>query len=210
MKGVAMHVSNEALAYWFFRLNGFLTTVNFVVHSARRGETGTDADILGIRLPYRSELIERPMKDHPAFTGIKGSPYLLVAEVKTSRCALNGPWTDPGRHNVDRVLNAIGILPPEDIDDAARDLYEHGVHKSNRAYVSLACVGLSPSEEINHRYPGVPQFTRNEILSFTFRRFRDYRSVKSWHQTWDEAGQALWDAFVASQDEVTYISALNH
>lgn len=29
----------EQLAYWYFRLNGFLTTVNFVVHPEQGGRT---------------------------------------------------------------------------------------------------------------------------------------------------------------------------
>jgi hypothetical protein len=36
---------------------------------------------------------------------------VAIAEVKTSRCTLNGPWTRQDRQNVQRVLAAIGCVP---------------------------------------------------------------------------------------------------
>ena len=39
-------VTPEALAYWYFRLNGFLTTANFVIHDEGGAGQRTDADIL--------------------------------------------------------------------------------------------------------------------------------------------------------------------
>jgi len=55
-------ISPEKVAYWFFRLNGCLTLVNFVVHPdlIRRDEPRsqwTDVDILAIRFPHRKELL---------------------------------------------------------------------------------------------------------------------------------------------------------
>ena len=50
-KATVPRIKTEQLAYWFFRLNGCLTIVNFLVHGERRGREGTDADILAIRLP---------------------------------------------------------------------------------------------------------------------------------------------------------------
>src|SRR2546426_644182 len=39
-----------------FRLNGFLTIRNFVIHPERGNDQRTDVDILGVRFPHRSEL----------------------------------------------------------------------------------------------------------------------------------------------------------
>jgi hypothetical protein len=59
------NLPTEKVAYWFFRLNGCMTIENFVVHPDFGGSQRTDADILGIRLPYRSEgLRDSPMPDH--------------------------------------------------------------------------------------------------------------------------------------------------
>ena len=72
-----MKIKTDDLAYWFFRLNGFLSIVNFVVHKDTRSEAGgTDADILGVRFPYRAELFERPMPDYREFTKLRVVPTL--------------------------------------------------------------------------------------------------------------------------------------
>ena len=39
-------INLEALAYWYFRLNGSLTTANFVIHDEGGAGQRTDADIL--------------------------------------------------------------------------------------------------------------------------------------------------------------------
>ena len=51
----------EKVAYWYFRLNGFLQIENFVVHPGRRGSQRTDADLLAVRFPHRAEFL----LDHP-------------------------------------------------------------------------------------------------------------------------------------------------
>ena len=45
----------EKVAYWYFRLNGFLQIENFVVHPKNRGGQLTDADLLAVRFPHRAE-----------------------------------------------------------------------------------------------------------------------------------------------------------
>ena len=48
-------ISSERLAYWYFRLNGFLQIENFIVHPENRGSQRTDADLLGVRFRHRVE-----------------------------------------------------------------------------------------------------------------------------------------------------------
>ena len=69
-------VTPEALAYWYFRLNGFLTTANFVIHDEGGAGQRTDADILGVRFPFRAELLEDPMVDDALFTRIDDRPFI--------------------------------------------------------------------------------------------------------------------------------------
>jgi hypothetical protein len=203
-----MQIESDDLAYWFFRLNGFLSIVNFVVHTDRRGETGTDADILGVRFPYRAELFERPMPDYREFTKITSRPYIAIAEVKRGLCNLNGPWTSPERRNIQRVLRAVGALPLEDVDIAAERLYEQGCYKNENYYISLICLGETINPEVRNRYPLVPQILWSDIKSFIYQRFRNYRNVKSWHQHWDENGHHLWNWFESSRDEQNFVSGI--
>lgn len=203
-----MHIKTDALAYWFFRLNGFLTIVNFVVHFERKGETGTDADILGVRFPFRAELFERPMPDYQEFTKVTRHPYIAIAEVKRGLCDLNGPWTSPEQRNIQRVLRAVGAIPLEDVDLVAQKLYEQGCYENTRYYISLICIGENINPEIQQRYPLVPQILWSDVKSFIYQRFRNYRSVKSWHQHWDKDGHSLWKWFKNSRDEQTFSSGI--
>lgn len=88
------------MAYWYFRLNGFLQIENFVIHPGGRGSQRTDADLLAVRFPHRAEfLLDRrePMRDDECT--LRLSPKVIdivIAEVKTNDpCKLNGPWTAP-------------------------------------------------------------------------------------------------------------------
>lgn len=203
-----MIIKTESLAYWYFRLNGFLTSINFVIHTERRGITGTDVDILGVRFPYRAELFNRPMVDDNEFRRISSKPYVVIAEVKKGRCALNGPWTIRERRNIDRVLRAIGIIPIEHIEAVAESLYSNGYYKSKEAYISLICIGKEPDSDITTRYPQVPQITWIDITKFIYKRFQSYKNVKTWHPSWDADGKGLWKCFKESEDEASFIRSI--
>src|ERR1035438_1103189 len=94
----------EDVAAWYFRLNGFFTITNFVLHPSRRGPQRTEADIVGIRFPHRAEFPDGPGGDDPEFARCRDKPYFVIAESTISPCKLNGPWTDPGKENIHAVL----------------------------------------------------------------------------------------------------------
>lgn len=104
----------EKVAYWYFRLNGFLQIENFVVHPERRGSQRTDADLLGVRFRHRAEFLfdhRIPMIDDKYLSLTRRLDDVAIVEVKRNQpCSLNGPWTDPDRRNVHRVLAAIGCI----------------------------------------------------------------------------------------------------
>src|SRR5262245_26085362 len=122
----------EKVAYWYFRLNGFLQIENFVIHPGRRGGQRSDADLLALRFPFRREFLfdmEHPMRDD--VETLRLSPDLIeivIAEIKTNEpCGLNGPWTNNDAENIHRVLAAIGCLRKDDeIRSAASMIYENG------------------------------------------------------------------------------------
>jgi hypothetical protein len=196
-----MDIHSEQLAYWYLRLNGFLTIQNFVVHPDRGGNQETDVDVLGVRFPYRAENLLHPMKDDSYFTKIRGKSFITIAEVKSVRCALNGPWTKPERQNMLRVLRAIGAFPKPESDLIAQSLYDKGHYTNQLYHVSLMCLGREQNPEVAERYPQVPQILWPEVLAFIYRRFREYRNQKGSHQQWDERGRELWDTSETSRDE---------
>lgn len=189
---MANEIKAEQLAYWYLRLNGFLTIVNFVVHPDTGSNQRTDVDILGVRFPHRAELLETPMQDDELFTGVNSKPYIAIAEVKRGMCDLNGPWTRPSDKNMQRVLGAIGAFPQEEIEDLARALYEDGCADSSR-FLTLLCLGSVENSEIRKTYPRVPQITWDRVLEFIFTRFMRYLNQKVSHRQWDLDGRNLWD-----------------
>ena len=127
-----MH-SLDAAAEWFLRLNGFFTVQNFVVHPVRPEEGSrqrTDADVLGIRFPGRQEIVGgRPLVDHAAFRDAHW-PIFAIAEVKTGRCRLNGPWTSHEEQNVTNVLRSFGHMSNATFETISEALYQKGRFKS--------------------------------------------------------------------------------
>lgn len=185
------YLTTESLAYWFFRLNGCLTTVNFLVHHERRGYQGTDVDILATRFPFRQELAmsNRPMQDHPVFS-VDGLIDVIIAEVKSGRCALNGPWTDSDKSNMQRVLYAVGVFPPSLVERAAQSLYSDHYYQDARCRLRLFALGREINRDLAATH--VVQLTWDQIIEFIHSRLRTYRDEKSQHSQWDKVGQWLY------------------
>jgi hypothetical protein len=188
----------EKVAYWYFRLNGFLQIENFVVHPERRGGQRTDADLLAVRFPHRAErLYDDPtdiMDDDRERLGLSRDQIeVIIAEVKTNQpCTLNGPWTKPDRRNIQRVLAAIGCLSTDRIDHAAVDLYQTGRHDSDNGHrVRLVAVGRDYSPEVSSRYPAVTQIIWTDLLDFIWHRLHTYRQQKSDVHQWDGQGRQI-------------------
>src|SRR6266403_3145110 len=170
---VSDHLDPEKVAYWYFRLNGFLQIENFVVHPERRGGQRTDADLLGVRFPHRAErLFDNPndiMADDEHLLGLSRELMdVVISELKTNQpCSLNGPWTRPESQNVHRVLAAIGCLPTGRINGAAADIYRAGIHASGTGLrIRLVAVGRERSRDLIAQYPNVAQLIWPELLAF--------------------------------------------
>lgn len=210
-----MRIRSERLAFWFLRLNGFLTIPNFIVHPEGPREDGaypqqTDVDVLGVRFPYRAENRRRPMPDHPFFLAER-RPLVVLSEVKTERCALNGPWTNPDLQNLQKVLAAGGFRPVDQVDDMATALYRTGVWEDNTLVVRILCFGSRPNGALRRDFPQVPQFTwRDDVLPFIYRRFDEYKLEKQMHHQWDEDARELFAAAGQSpgSDGAAFIEAV--
>lgn len=187
----------EKVAYWYFRLNGFLQIENFVVHPEGRGSQRTDADLLAVRFPHRAErLFDDPddimADDRDQLKLSSDLVDIVIAEVKTNQpCTLNGPWTQRDQQNVHRILAAIGCLPHGEIDAAAEDIYRGGCHQSDALRIRLVAVGRDRNEEIVTKYPEVTQLRWADMLSFIWCRFRRYRHQKAQVDQWNPEGVTI-------------------
>lgn len=181
----------EAIAYWFFRLNGCAAITNFVVHPDRRGSQRTDVDVLAVRFPHRAELWTsgEPMPDHSVFHS-DGRIDIIFAEVKHSLCRLNGPWTNPSDENMQRVLFAVGAFDLHRVVEVAQALYHQAYFLDDTYRVRLFAVGERKNNAIP---PAAVQLSWDEILTFIFDRFTFYRAQKAHHSQWDRTGTRLYN-----------------
>ena len=185
------------IAYWYFRLNGFLNIENFIIHPEPREKPQsqkTDADLYGVRFPYRKEL---DMTDDTPFEVTRTLPLFMITEVTRGECKLNGPWVTPERKNIDYVLSAIGAFPDEQKAAVAGSLYEHCVYPKpadagKECEFQLIAVGKSTDEQLQKAHPYLLQITLEKMLTFMYQRFSSYRSQKRDHSQWDDFGQTLW------------------
>lgn len=179
----------ERLAYWCFRLNGFLTTENFIVHPDTGTNQRTDADMLAVRFAHRSENILEPMEDDPKVATCSTFANVIIAEVKTGTCFLNGPWTDSNAHNMHRVLKALGCVPDSALDAACEALYKEGFWHDNVTTIRLFALGELKSKGL--AISEAQQVTWNEVIEFCAKRFQDYKKQKSSVGQWTNDGKKL-------------------
>lgn len=190
----AMNIASERLAHWFFRLNGFLTTSNFVVHADQGVGQRTDVDVLGVRFPHRAENQIRPMPDYVTFADALRVQVVFV-ETKKTVCRLNAAWTDPARGNLQRVLSAFGFFPPGQWEEVAASLYATGEWADADSQVRLVALGEKHNSDVRKRLPQVPQLLwRQDVLPFIHERFWSYRAEKRMHPQWDSDAHRLFDA----------------
>jgi hypothetical protein len=84
----------EEVAYWYLRLNGFLTLRNFLVHGDRRGETRTEIDVLGVRFRHRREHLNQPMKDDDWIERARRN-IVVFCDAKKGAQDFNNAWAEP-------------------------------------------------------------------------------------------------------------------
>lgn len=186
----------ERVAYWYFRLNGFLLLENFILHDVRTGSQRTDIDLLGARFRHRREFgfdsIE-PMEDDT--NRLKLSEQfddIVMVEVKTNQpCTLNGPWTKRERQNIHRALAAIGCVPQGDVPSLASRLYRDGSATFGERRIRFVAIGRDHNEGLRDRHECVVQLTWDDVLEFIWRRLTDYHRQKRDVSQWDECGKSL-------------------
>jgi hypothetical protein len=185
--------SLDSVAEWFLRLNGFFTVLNFVVHplGAHEGtRQRTDADVLGVRFPHRQEIVGgQPLNDDGDFQDLRRS-LLVIAEVKTQTCSLNGPWTREPDDNVGNVLRALGCVVPTLVAEVSASLYRSGRFESPEFEARLLCFGARTSDLVP---AGALQLTWDRVFRFIYGRYQTYWNAKRQHQQWPRVGQFLWD-----------------
>lgn len=195
----------EKVAYWYFRLNGFLQIENFIIHPRTRGSQRTDGDLLAVRFPHRAErLFDNPddiMIDDEAGLALSNDLVEIVfVEIATNQpCKLNDTWVDEEKRNIHRALAALGCVSHHEIETAAASIYETGVYQGNQGLrIRLVAVGRTPSKELSAKFPNVIQLTWVDVLKFIAIRFKAYHKQKTQVDQWGYHGTKLHELAGAS------------
>lgn len=199
-------VTREDVAAWFLRLNGFLTTENFIVHQKETGGGAvprTDADVIGVRFPQRAEVVDGcALSDHTSFQDCSRILF-VIAEVKRGECELNGPLRNPEDRIIHDVLRACGF-PESERDDAAMALYTTGHYEGDGSLEARAIAfGSRPSRAALRVHE---QFCWTDVLGFIYERYVHFSDPKKQHQQWPAVGRALWTDPAEQREE--YVARL--
>jgi hypothetical protein len=195
-----MPSKSEQLAYWFFRLNGFLTITNLVIHTERYYQ-GTEIDVIGIRFPFRKELRHQTPEGHEDFMKDYndfdiGKTLLIIADAKGGQRDFNEAWKK--EENIIRILNFVGIV--EDPEKYIEPLYSTGKYEGDNLCIRFCLISRQKYEK-SQLFPESLKITWEEITDFIYDRFDKYERVKRSHHQWDETGHLLWKLFKASKDK---------
>jgi hypothetical protein len=182
----------EQLAVWYLRLNGYFVIPNFIAHG--RISSQTDVDVLGVRFPHSQEYPD----DIDVLQIPTGKTDVLLSEVKTGKCELNGPWR--GKSNGDPleyVLRRVGLFDGPTVQEAANELYARRQYPQEQALdkspyvIRIACFGSVENEDLRD----VTQIIWPKVTSFIGNRFQENPVYKADHDHWDTFGKFLWDSF---------------
>lgn len=196
---------SEGLSYWYFRLNGFFTIPNFILHPQESGSARTDANVVGIRFPFRKEFPGDDVDD-PVLGCSPTKPSLFIVEVKTKEIYLNDTWTSRPKENIEKLITNIGFLQEKKkIAEVSESLYDSGRFNGvGDYYWSFALVGNEEDiagERVDGRYKSVPRIFWTHICKFIHQRMRTFSKAKRNHSQWDCLGQKLYDLAESHKDD---------
>ncbi|MBU2444063.1 MAG: hypothetical protein KJ666_00625 [Bacteroidetes bacterium] len=203
-----IEINAEDLAYWYFRLNGFFTIKNLVVHLLS-GFQGTDGDVVGVRFPHRREIRENKMIDDRKLI-IDKKIHVVICEVKSNEvCKINRPFRNPESNIINRILDGIGILSFNNVDDAASLIYRDGAYEDDGCLIEIIAIGTQQNPDLNREKKKIKQIVWSDVLSFIYDRHNDRILEKQRHPQWDETGKLLWDTAIMCTSKQEFISKIH-
>jgi len=181
----------ESLVAWYLRFNGYFTTPNFTTHPDFKKEAGSsDADVLAVRFQHSHEYQQRFRFERDPYLVREVPVDFVVAEVKSSTCALNENWTNPAQGNVEYALRWIGRWSdPAVIDRIAENVYKAGewIDSEKGDVVRFVCFGETVNETVSVKYPVVSQILLRHVIEWVRSRM-----TKNCYQ----AHREQWEPFI--------------
>ncbi|MGA2616531.1 MAG: hypothetical protein ABSF26_02915 [Thermoguttaceae bacterium] len=180
----------ESLAYWYFRLNGFLPLQNFVLHEPNE-ETGQDADIdlLAVRFPHVFENIGGHPNDwdNERFVDWQldhtRNVVCVIVEVKTGWYKKGAVNRHFDRRRLEYAILRFGIFEKAAVPAIARTLEAGPVVKEPgftvaKILIDVASKRPGPGAEDGLRLSPCLRITIDDVSAFIRRRMRVYKEHK--------------------------------
>ncbi|MDK2977465.1 MAG: hypothetical protein PWP52_179 [Bacteroidales bacterium] len=191
-----MDINTEKLAYWYFRLNGFLGNDSYIIHrQLQSSDHATDIDYIGVRFMHRKELFENNdnwMKDDENSKLFqyypKGKIFICLAEIKKSTPKINKTWTDESKNTLIQLLLSVGCISHKKIQKVVFSLQKKGFCNIYKNYITFIAIGDFNESSIVP-YEKIPIISWKEILNFIYYRFKDYKIEKSNLKEWSNFGE---------------------
>jgi hypothetical protein len=167
----------EELAHLYFRLNGFLTIPNYILHDPR-GQRG-EIDVLGVRLPHKVERVRgHLLEDDPALGLREDKLEMVLVEVGRGKEDFNKPWKR--QEVMEYVLRFAGFFEDEQcLANAAARLSEAQAFENDRIRIRpMLCTDAESviEDEKRRKLQG--------MLDFVVDRFRKHLGYKADHEQW--------------------------
>lgn len=206
-----MTIKTDRLAYWYFRLNGFLGIENFIVHDGLNENNHlTEIDYLGVRFCHRKELYQRNgnyLEDDFQSKLFSYNPkdkiYIILSEVKLGEPQINESWYENPAALIS-LFQAIGIISFSRIKKLIVKLQTKGSVSINQFFISFVCVGNN-DVGANVQFGKIPIISWDDVTRFIYKRVRDNQRLKRNMNEWGNVdGRELFNIALDSRTYETF------
>jgi len=172
----------ESLAYWYFRLNGFIPMTDFVLHGDEELDD-SDCDLIAVRFPHVWEKVGGQDNDWDEdllhALGHNGERTLAVfVQVKTGTDDGNRPGKirEYFDRHLDYLVKRLGFWPENEVSGVIQALGTGSV-AGNEEYALSKMVFLRDLRQ-RHRQPHWLEWKLEDMIDFIYQRMLKYKPDK--------------------------------
>ena len=142
---------SEAVAYWYFRLQGCFTFTNFLLHKFDgTGGVYSDGDVIAVRFPYREES-DMKADEEGEVRGAEGDNLfkpgkinLCLVDVKQGQPCLNLSWLIPEKKAIEAMIERTGLFYDSSLVTNA--IQQNWYYEDNLYFVRVMVVAKHTSQ----------------------------------------------------------------
>jgi hypothetical protein len=189
----------ELLSKWYLRFNGYFTIESFYIHAAddptriskETVSNYTEIDLLGIRMPFNSEVTGELAIKNDSSLVLNGKLDLVIAECKSgNEGGLNDFWKNPDIQRIEYIIRFVGLFNDNNlIAKVSESLATNLNYEDNNVRIRLLLISkIKPTKYWIDR--NLEYKLLSDIIDFLLMRGTCWvdSSIgqKSCHQQWDK------------------------